>query len=124
TQQELVVSATSEIGRIFTAKLSADDELTQSASKLLPEIARENMQYALWDIELMFFPLDSIAQTLPAEARIEDSNEDGKRVRKLFFKDELVVEIDFSDAQSPMFSETVVFRNFVRDYEYTMTLLP
>lgn len=124
TNAEIVVSATSEIGRIFTLKLSADGAFSASASSLLPAEARENLHYALWDVQLMFFPVPAIQKILPSEFRFSENFENGKRVRRLTRGNATLAQIVFSDAENPSHSETIVFENFVRDYAYAMNLLP
>ncbi len=124
TAGEIVVSATSDVGRIFTLSLAADGKFTQSAAIVVPAEARQNLQYALWDVQLMFFPPDAVLKKLPPSARIAESRDGDKLVRRLFLGGKAVVAIEFSDAQNPALSQTITLENFVRDYAYTMTLLP
>ncbi len=131
SDREIVVSATSDVGRLFTVRFSRENELRGNASALLPAEVSENLHYALWDLELLFFPPKEMEKTLPAGLRLEDkivaSPQGGQRLLRHIFRGSdgaCLVQISFSDAENPLFSDEILLENFVRDYAYTLTLLP
>lgn len=126
TRERLTLVVSAAPGRIFTLVQERDGAISLTRGPFAPPNANIDPAYLLSDIALVFAGVPALQKHFAAPWRFEEISENaGTRVRRLFYKNRLICEIEFSASGTPAATrERMKMQNFERKYLFEITPTP
>lgn len=130
THERLTLVVSAPAGRIFTLVRERDGAISLERGPFAPPGSDIDPAYLLSDLALVFAGVPALQKHFSAPWRIEEISSEtaGTRVRRLFYKERLLCEIEFSGtddaAGTPPMRERVKMQNFERKYCFEIIPTP
>lgn len=130
THERLTLVVSAPAGRIFTLVRERDGAISLERGPFAPPGSDIDPAYLLSDLALVFAGVPALQKHFAAPWRIEEISAEtaGTRVRRLFYKERLLCEIEFSGtgdaAGTPPMRERVKMQNFERKYCFEIIPTP
>jgi hypothetical protein len=112
SSKQITLAVLNSFGRILTVDYTQDG-ISYEASPFLPLPDKFTPEYILFDIQLIYYSVDTLNRFLPKNLKIYETVDSGLRSRKLCNDDDCFIYIEYKDG-------SLSFKNELRKYSYIL----